>query len=377
MKDDYTPYITEEHKRVQADQEEAIMFLAKIIPKEDKERIRRNIENDPDFVGKQHMFLGMKVRNALRNSGFFYNPHMMDGIWFPWLKEAVCLPEDKIILTDSIKRRIEKFKEYQLRVNPPVSPELDMEQITYIKERLENLYGIRMPFIKVKHSEDIKGSFVLVPPTFNLDELEYVKRDRDRKLISRGIKEQEIGQIDSSTYTIFLRTRQPKQQIGLYASAWHELAHVAAYTIGIKDTILGESFAFANEFRGLLEAAKEGLFLKDKVADTIQFHIKHAKYEQLDVAVFSSLRRMGLKVPTDLTTAYHYEALDAIKKYNPDLRYHGRNLDELLAELDNSIEHILNAWKRRKWESIRPIIYCSVLIVAPFILLILLASLWK
>ena len=75
-----------------------------------KNRIRLEIKNDPKFVDKHHLLgLGTRVRNALRMGGFFYNPHTMDGIWFGWLKEAVCLPEDKIILTDSMKERIERY----------------------------------------------------------------------------------------------------------------------------------------------------------------------------------------------------------------------------------------------------------------------------
>lgn len=354
-------------KRVYADQKEAIVFLAKIIPKEDKERIRRKLEKHPDLLP---MFLGMKVLNALRIGGFFYGPHTMDFIWFGWLKEAVSLPEDRIILTDSVRRRIKEFREY---ASPPVSPKLDMEQINRIKERLENLYGIEMPTVEVEYSEDVKGSLTSAPLTFNLDELEYVARERDHIFRWIGLKEQEISRIDSSTYTIFLLTRHPKQQIGLYGSAWHELAHVAAYVIGIKDAVIGESFAFANEFKGLLEAAEDGLFPRDKVIDSIEFCIKQAKYEKLDSAIFSQMRRAKGKVPIYLATAVHYQALDHLKRYNPDLSYQGRNLDELIAELDNSTQYIMNLWRRKKWMSTARRALPSVMVIASFIIFFL----WK
>lgn len=111
MEDGHTLLMKVEAKRAEGDRNEAIVFLAAIIPKEDRERIHSEIENDPEFVGKQHMFLGLKVRNALRMSDFFYSPHLMDYIWFPWLRDAVSLPEEKIILTESIKERITKYQE--------------------------------------------------------------------------------------------------------------------------------------------------------------------------------------------------------------------------------------------------------------------------
>ena len=356
------------------DEKEAIVYLAKIIPEEAKKQIKRNIYDDPDFAVRQHMFLGMRVRNALRVAGFSYGSQVMDRMWFRWLEKAVNLPEDKIMLTDSLKRRMERYRESELLDNPPVCPKLKMDQINSIKEQLEKRYRIKMPFINILYSEDIESSFTLMPSTYNLDELEYVKKDRDHKLLARGVKREEISQIDASTYTVFLLTKQPKQEIGLYASAWHELAHVAAHVISIEDIVDNESFAVLNQFRALLKAAKNGFFTKDKAIDAVEFYIKRAKLEQLDAALFSRLNEMGLKVPADLKNAYHHRALDIIKKHNPELKFHGRNLDELIAELDRSIQYILNFWRKKKMLAIARIVIPAIVIPASLIIFLLWAS---
>jgi hypothetical protein len=67
-------YFCDAFKRANDDREEAVRFLSQIIPTEDKTRIRRRIENDPNFAAREHLSLGMNVRNALRAGGFFYDP---------------------------------------------------------------------------------------------------------------------------------------------------------------------------------------------------------------------------------------------------------------------------------------------------------------
>lgn len=96
--------------RASADKEEAIVFLASIISMRNKKRIQAEIKNDKDFEVKHHSFLGMKVRNALRAGDFSYLPETLDFVWFSRLKKAVNLPEDKIILTNTIKERIRKYR---------------------------------------------------------------------------------------------------------------------------------------------------------------------------------------------------------------------------------------------------------------------------
>jgi hypothetical protein len=107
------PSINGYMRSINPDREEAVLFLANVIAKKERDLIRLQMDVDPNTAraSMQHMFLGMNVRNALRGAGFFYDPFTMDYIWYDWLKDAVSLPEEKVVLTDDIKMRIDKYKE--------------------------------------------------------------------------------------------------------------------------------------------------------------------------------------------------------------------------------------------------------------------------
>ncbi len=376
MSEPYDLLMRKDTERADADCKEAIVFLAAIISKEDRQRIRLMIGSAPEFRAREHLSLGMKTRNVLRWGGFFYNPHLMDYIWFPWLKKAVDLPENEIALTDSIKERIKSYETQERLANPPMCPQLEEEQIGKIIKQLEENYGISFPAVNVEYSDDGRGSFLLVPPSSYLDEFEWVKKKRDDRLRLEGLKEHELQRIDSQRFTIFLGRRQPKQQVGLYASAWHELAHVAASILGIKDTDLSESFAYANELKGLLKAAKDGVFSREEVFDTIEFILKSSEFEQLDAALFSKLARMGLHgIPKEYTTPYHFLALKTLRKHNPELEYRSRSAEVLVAELDNTIQDILRGSRSRKRRTNRPLIFGAVLGVALIVMFVLWALL--
>jgi len=93
------------------DEEEAVVFLSSIISKKAKKNIRKEIEEDPTLWWARHLgLLGMNIRNALRRAGFDYNYPTLVGIWSSWLWKAVFLPEEEIILTDSVKERIQRYK---------------------------------------------------------------------------------------------------------------------------------------------------------------------------------------------------------------------------------------------------------------------------
>jgi hypothetical protein len=368
----FTSHFDEAFRRAESEREEAAVFISRIIPEEDKDRIRHEIEIDANFAGREHHFFGMKVRNALRAGGFFYDPHVMDCIWFSWLKEAVCLPKDKIVITDSLRRRIRKYEEQQCLENPPICPEIEEEQTLSIIKQLEDRYRIRMPEVKIQQSVNVKNSLLISPPPYDLDELIHVKQERNRQLSWQKLTQNELNSIDSSKFTIFLARKHPLQGIGLYASAWHELAHVTARVIGIKDRVLNESFAYANEIRGLLQAAMKGEFSQEQAVDAVEFLVKCAKNESLDTGIFSALNRMGLKgIPDDMKTPYHYLALEAIKRHNPDLRFRNRNLNELVAESDRTIDHILATWRRTKLTDRLPAIILSCFVIALFLILII------
>lgn len=370
-------FLQRELDRAKADEEEAILFLASIVPEESRKKIQNEIENDTRFAAKHHFSLGLTVRNTLRTGGFQYTPNTLDTIWPSWLKKAVNLPKDTIILTDSIKARIKKYEDQQRLENPPICPELEAGQVSKIIRQLEVHYRIKMPEIRIDYSDHIKSSFVFDPPSYNLNELEYVREEIERDLRLRGLEEDKLKRIDWSRYSIFLLRKQPKQYAGLYGSAWHELAHVAASIIGIKDRVLGESFAIANEFRGLLQASKEGLFPQDEVTDVIEHLAECTKYERVNTEFFSKLSRMGIRgIPDDYKTPYHYSALDAIREHNPDLRFRNRSPDELITELDGTIEHVLETWRKRKLKSKLPLIVVPSVVIGGFIIFIIIVSLF-
>jgi hypothetical protein len=102
-------------RRVNADREEAVLFLANIIAKKDRDLIRAKMDNGSRVARArlEHMFLGMNIRNALRGAGFSYDLHTMECIWYDWLKEAVSLPDEKVVLTDNIKMRKKRFREFE------------------------------------------------------------------------------------------------------------------------------------------------------------------------------------------------------------------------------------------------------------------------
>jgi hypothetical protein len=140
---------------------------------------------------------------------------------------------------------------------------------------------------------------------------------------------------------------------------------VAASILGIRDTDLSESFAVANELKGLLQAAKDGVFSEEEVFDTIEFILKSTEFEQLDAALFSKLARMGLQgIPKEYTTPYHFLALKALRKHNPEMKYRSRSAEVLVTELDNTIQDILRESRSRKHKTNRPIIFGFMLAAA-------------
>ena len=97
---------------VNADREEAVLFLANIIAEKERDLIRSKMDSGPHFGAMEHMFLGINIRNALRGAGFFYDAHTMDYIWYYWLKDAVSLPDEKVVLTGNITTRISRYREF-------------------------------------------------------------------------------------------------------------------------------------------------------------------------------------------------------------------------------------------------------------------------
>ena len=346
-----------EFKRVDADAREAIVFLANIIPEDAKGQIRRQIEEDHEFSGKQHMFLGMKVRNALRAGGFFYSPHTMDLIWFSWLKKAVFLTESEIIMTNSIKERINRYNASVAK--PPICPEIEIEEIEKIKGRIEKRHRIKLP-VEVRYSDNIDRGFCIAavdfPPRMPSEEKNRFYRDRNVLLSLKGLKDCELEGIDPSKFTIFLPRRHLNYPAHLYATLSEELGHAAARALFVKDKSLDGSIAVAYRFAGLLEAAKEGKFPLEKAFDQIELDLKNLQHNPL--SYFSD----------------HHQSLHTIREYNPYLRFRNRDPDEILVELDKSIDYALSIDKKRKFKFEKYLILGLAIVVAALMIISFLLS---
>ena len=114
MNESPNPAFNDYMSHVNADRDEAVLFLANIIAKKDRDLIRSKMDNGSRVARArlEHMFLGMNIRNALRGAGFSYDLHTMECIWYDWLMDAVSLPEEKVVLTENIRTRISKYKEF-------------------------------------------------------------------------------------------------------------------------------------------------------------------------------------------------------------------------------------------------------------------------
>jgi len=224
-------------------------------------------------------------------------------------------------------------------------------EIESIRETIEKRHGIKLPDVDVKYSDNIDKRYhgftvcpEKLPEWYSEEKIKQAVGKRDYELKKRGLKEYEIEQIDKSKYTIFL----PKSinPVSLYGAKWEELGHVAAYVLDIEDETKNESIALAYRFKGLLQAAKEGLFKREEVTNEIESNIKSAQYEKMMVSVYTQMEKMGLKVPNDMKKSHYYSSLFAIQKYNSELKFRDRDLDELIVELDKSIDYTLKKSKK-------------------------------
>ncbi len=310
--------------QVRAEEEEAIIFLAKIIPKKGKKWIRREIESigRSDFMFRHELFLGLKTRNALRAGGFVHLPEPMDFWWAVWLEQAVNLPKDRIILTDFTKERIKQYRATVRR--PPLRPKLDPMEIEEAVTWLEQRHSIKLPIVEVRYTDRITGAFAISAtehfrklPTWR--KAEFWKQLTPR-LKLKGLQEDEMRGITPSKFTIFLPRRYPSYPAGMYIATWHELGHAMANAFGVKDKKYKESIAMAFGFIGLFLKVKEGKLSLGKACDQIELDIKSVA---ASLPVFEPYR----------------EALNVVREYNPELSFRNRDPDELVAELEKSVQY--------------------------------------
>lgn len=137
-----------ERRRATADEEDGVAYLAGIISKKAKRRIRFDMENDPHFLPDQHQWLGRWVRNELRRAGFVYDSVLMDGLWFSWLRMAVTRPKQKIQTSLTVRRKIWKYHVRSFLHNPfgkwglVVSAYVISLGVSLAKGRTESLFAV-------------------------------------------------------------------------------------------------------------------------------------------------------------------------------------------------------------------------------------------
>jgi len=227
---------------------------------------------------------------------------------------------------------------------------LRTEIIEQIIKSLETLLKTKMPRIRVRYSQNTGNSFCLksfIPEVQY--ELELARRAWLRELCEEtGLAEDEVADIDLSEFNVFLVQRQSRGALGLYGTVWHELAHVAAYASGIDDQVAQESIAIACGFRGLLQAAKDGLFSEKEVRNEIAYLVKAAQREQLSAFLFIKLERMGLKCPKRYKQTYHFDVLKALKQHIQALKSPSSSIDELIEAMEDTARQVAAACKRRR-----------------------------
>ncbi|MCK4434309.1 hypothetical protein KAU92_02370, partial [Candidatus Bathyarchaeota archaeon] len=169
---------------------------------------------------------------------------------------------------------------------------------------------------------------------------------RHSELKRRGLVDDEIREVDTNKYTVFMPTERLNTPVKFYAAIWEELGHVAAWTLGVDDRVLNESVALAHSFKGLLKGVKEGRFSLEEAIHQIECDIKGA---ELGNNVMSTIEKiMGLKPSKDNLLNHYHKAFFAVREFNPQLKFRNRSPHELMVELDKIIDYVLGIDRRRK-----------------------------
>jgi hypothetical protein len=96
---------------------DAIIFLAHVTSKKQKDETRRILSNWESSSNKERLgvhLLGIAIRNALRAGGFPWGSLTLDTIWLDLYAEAVDLPEERMVLSKSVEEAVERFRDGNL-----------------------------------------------------------------------------------------------------------------------------------------------------------------------------------------------------------------------------------------------------------------------
>ena len=71
------------------DEKEIISFLSETLPEQCKHAINIEMGKDPLWLIRNHLTLGMYIRNLLREQGYSYHDNVMDEMWIIWLLKTL------------------------------------------------------------------------------------------------------------------------------------------------------------------------------------------------------------------------------------------------------------------------------------------------
>lgn len=212
-----------------------------------------------------------------------------------------------------------------------------MNEAEEMRRKFELQYRKKIPSSEIRFSSNIYGATSLhpqrLPARMSQERRDNIYAKWNNDLTSKGLKEHEIRNLDRSKIAIFMPIYYQHDPIRFYATLCEELGHNVAYSHRIAPRVSNEAVALACRFKGLLEAAKEGKFSLDKVIERIESDIKEYTH-----GPFSWLM-------------HYHKALDyAITKYNPHLEFRNRNPDDLIWELNKSLDYMFKTYERIKYD---------------------------
>jgi hypothetical protein len=72
----------------QEEMERAVRYLMEKIPRSTLEQVWRKMRQDPGWWALAHHGFGIRIRNNLREGGFTWDAHTLDGTWMMLVGEA-------------------------------------------------------------------------------------------------------------------------------------------------------------------------------------------------------------------------------------------------------------------------------------------------
>lgn len=229
-----------------------------------------------------------------------------------------------------------------------------MSEVEDVRDFMQKRHRITLPDVDIRCSTNMIRDGFAVPPMpdwYSEEEMNRIAEYWNSQLRARGLRDLEVEQLNRSKFTIFISSSCLERPLSLQSAKWHEMGHVLAYTLNINDKVQNESVASIYGLIGLLRGAKEGLYKKEEVFDYIDLIVRSVTYERVKAHVFAKMGKMGLKkIPDDLKKPHYYSSLFAVRKYNPKLIFRDRDLDEIMRELDRSLDYALKKALGRTWE---------------------------